>query len=64
MFLNIECDVCDLPGRICDPDTGACVCPPLTTGATCEICQPRAWGFMYLKGCKVMQENIFSYSYF
>jgi len=52
-LLSTECDHCDKPGHVCDPDTGHCVCSPLTTGPTCDRCQPGAWGYEPGKGCKV-----------
>lgn len=55
-FLFTECEHCDIPGHICDPDTGRCVCPPLTTGPTCDHCQSGAWGYEPGKGCKVCSQ--------
>lgn len=52
-LLFTECDRCDKPGHICDPDTGRCVCPPLTTGPACDRCQLGSWGYEPGKGCKV-----------
>ena len=37
---------------MCDPDTGRCVCPPLTQGARCESCAPNAWNYEPIKGCR------------
>lgn len=53
-----ECDHCDKPGYICDPDTGRCVCPPLTTGPVCDQCQPGSWGYEPGKGCKVWKNCV------
>ena len=48
-----ECFPCEQPGHICDPDTGRCICPPLTQGKECERCSPRTWSYDSYKGCKV-----------
>lgn len=47
------CQPCDKPGHVCDPVTGWCVCPPLTTGPQCGQCQPNTWGHDRVTGCKV-----------
>ena len=51
--LVAACEPCNLPGHICDPDTGRCVCPALTSGVACDSCVPNSWGFRTGKGCKV-----------
>lgn len=49
----VECAPCEKPGHICDPDTGRCVCPPLTEGTECQKCSFGSWGYDAYKGCKV-----------
>ena len=53
IFLISGCDVCPLPGQVCDPKDGTCVCPPNTEGAQCERCTPFHWGYDWYRGCKV-----------
>ena len=53
VLMCAECPECLLPGHICDPVTGECVCPPLTEGDACERCQPDSWGHEPQTGCKV-----------
>lgn len=52
-FLLAECSPCEKPGHVCDPDTGRCVCPPLTDGPRCGTCAVTAWDYDSVKGCKV-----------
>nr|XP_039257196.1 laminin subunit alpha-1-like isoform X3 [Styela clava] len=53
-FGNDGCKECDCPqtNQHCDPVTGACVCPPHTTGPGCTLCTPNAYGWHTNKGCK------------
>lgn len=51
-FEIIECDPCDRAGHICDPDTGRCVCPPLTLGEHCDRCRPGSYDLQSGVGCK------------
>lgn len=37
---------------MCDPDTGRCICPPLSRGQDCQECFPNTWGNEPQKGCK------------
>jgi laminin alpha 1/2 len=37
---------------VCDPDTGRCICPPLTRGAACQECSIGTWNYHPYKGCK------------
>lgn len=54
---EIECEPCDKPGHICDPDTGRCVCPTGTEGPKCQSCSAGTWGYHSVKGCKVHYEK-------
>ena len=51
---DVECDVCDKAGHVCDADTGRCVCPPWTEGDRCQHCAAAAWNYHPLKGCTVI----------
>ena len=53
IFVFPECFPCEKPGHVCDPDTGRCVCPPLTQGAACESCAPGTWDYHPYRGCRV-----------
>lgn len=56
IYLNIrlECEPCNKPGHVCDPDTGRCVCPTGTEGPQCQTCTTGTWNYNPLKGCKVL----------
>lgn len=56
-FTFIECNQCDSPAKICDQDTGRCICPPFSHGSECEHCHPNTWGWQYLNGCKNCECN-------
>lgn len=49
------CEVCDSNAYVCDPDTGRCVCPPLSHGHDCRLCAQNTWGWEFQKGCKYCQ---------
>ncbi len=53
VFLWLECEPCNKPGHICDPDTGRCVCPTGTEGPQCQTCSAGTWSYHPVKGCKV-----------
>lgn len=53
----LECNPCDTPAKVCDQETGRCVCPPFSHGSECEHCHPNTWGWEYLKGCKNCECN-------
>jgi len=55
---TVECEPCNKPGHICDPDTGRCVCPMLSEGSACERCKNGAWGHQTGAGCKVIYFNL------
>lgn len=48
---------CNHTGGNCDPESGACICPPHTDGDTCDRCQTGHWGHDLLTGCKVQITN-------
>lgn len=52
-----ECSICDSSAKICDQDTGRCVCPPLSHGTECQLCYPNTWGWELFKGCKNCECN-------
>jgi len=54
-LLETECFPCEKPGHVCDPDTGRCVCPPLTQGKACEKCSKGSWNYHPYRGCKHCQ---------
>lgn len=56
-FAHVECNVCDSAAKVCDQETGRCICPPLSHGSECEHCHPNTWGWEYLKGCKHCECN-------
>jgi laminin, alpha 1/2 len=56
-FLFSECSICDSSAKICDQETGRCVCPPLSHGSECQLCHPNTWGWEFLKGCKNCECN-------
>ncbi len=43
---------CVCPSGLCDPVSGQCVCPPRVTGANCNECFPRTFGYDPLIGCE------------
>ena len=43
---------CNCPYGLCDPESGQCVCPPRVTGANCDTCLPRTFGFDKYIGCE------------
>lgn len=49
--------MCDSSAKVCDQETGRCVCPPMSHGSDCQHCHPNTWGWQYLKGCKNCECN-------
>lgn len=47
------CDECTNSAYNCDPDTGRCICPPLSKGIDCQQCYPNSWGWEHKIGCKL-----------
>ena len=54
-YIFSECFPCEKPGHVCDPDTGRCVCPPLTQGKACEKCSKGSWDYHPYRGCRNCQ---------
>lgn len=44
---------CQTTYKVCDQETGQCLCPPRTTGRQCEICVTNAWNWNGTLGCEV-----------
>ena len=60
-WFPLGCQPCDKPGHVCDPNTGQCVCPPLTTGPQCDECRPNSWGHDKVTGCKVKRITCYNH---
>ncbi|OQV14684.1 Laminin subunit alpha [Hypsibius exemplaris] len=53
-----NCKVCNCPfNSVCDPVSGACICPPRVTGDRCDTCMPQTYGFHPITGCQECKCN-------